>query len=65
MHPIGAAAIDIFAGGAAAAIALLHGTGNGILTIARGTLLLTRHSEKEKSPCGSMQVYRPICPKRH
>ena len=40
MHPIGACVIGIFGGGAAAAFALLHGAGNGILTIARGTLPL-------------------------
>jgi MFS family permease len=39
-HPIGAAVICAFGGGAAAAFALLHGAGNGILTIARGTLPL-------------------------
>ncbi|CCE05549.1 putative Permease of the major facilitator superfamily [Bradyrhizobium sp. STM 3843] len=39
-HPIGACAIGLFGGGAAAAFALLHGAGNGILTIARGTLPL-------------------------
>jgi hypothetical protein len=32
--------IGIFGGGAAAVFALLHGAGNGILTIARGTLPL-------------------------
>ena len=35
-----ACVIGIFGGGAAAAFALLHGAGNGILTIARGTLPL-------------------------
>jgi predicted MFS family arabinose efflux permease len=39
-HPLGACVIGIFGGGAAAAFALLHGAGNGILTIARGTLPL-------------------------
>lgn len=39
-HPLGAAVIGVFGGGAAAAFALLHGFGNGILTIARGTLPL-------------------------
>lgn len=39
-HPIGAGVIALFGGGAAAAFALLHGAGNGILTIARGTLPL-------------------------
>ena len=32
--------IGVFGGGAAAAFALFHGAGNGILTIARGTLPL-------------------------
>jgi hypothetical protein len=40
-HPIGACIIGIFGGGAAAAFALLHGAGNGLLTIARGTLPLS------------------------
>jgi hypothetical protein len=40
-HPLGACAIGVFGGGAAVAFALLHGAGNGILTIARGTLPLT------------------------
>jgi len=39
-HPIGACVIGIFGGPAAAAFALLHGAGNGLLTIARGTLPL-------------------------
>jgi predicted MFS family arabinose efflux permease len=39
-HPIGACVIGVFGGGAAAAFAFLHGAGNGILTIARGTLPL-------------------------
>jgi predicted MFS family arabinose efflux permease len=39
-HPIGALIIGVFGGGAAAGFALLHGAGNGILTIARGTLPL-------------------------
>jgi hypothetical protein len=39
-HPIGAGLIAVFGGGVAAVFALLHGTGNGILTIARGTVPL-------------------------
>lgn len=40
-HPIGAAALGIFGGGAAAGVcAVLHGSGTGILTIARGTVPL-------------------------
>ena len=45
-HPIGACIIGIFGGGAAAAFALLHGAGNGILTIARGTLPLAMFGPK-------------------
>jgi MFS family permease len=40
MHPIGAAIVFLFGGAAASAFAICHGSGNGILTIARGTLPL-------------------------
>lgn len=40
MHPIGAAILAVAGGGAASVFALFHGAGNGILTIARGTLPL-------------------------
>ena len=40
MHPLGAIALTAFGGPAAAVFALLHGAGNGILTIAKGTLPL-------------------------
>jgi len=40
MHPIGAAVLALAGAPAAAAFALLHGAGNGILTIAKGTLPL-------------------------
>lgn len=40
MHPIGAAVLAAFGAPAAAAFALLHGAGNGLLTIARGTVPL-------------------------
>lgn len=39
-HPLGAIVVAIFGGGAASVFAIFHGTGNGILTIARGTLPL-------------------------
>jgi len=39
-HPIGAAILALAGGGAASVFAIFHGTGNGILTIARGTLPL-------------------------
>jgi predicted MFS family arabinose efflux permease len=40
MHPIGVAVLILFGAPTAAAFALLHGAGNGILTIAKGTLPL-------------------------
>lgn len=40
MHPLGAAAALAFGAPAAALFALLHGAGNGVLTIAKGTLPL-------------------------
>jgi MFS family permease len=46
-HPIGAATIAIFGAGAASAFALFHGAGNGILTIARGTLPLAIFGQKD------------------
>jgi predicted MFS family arabinose efflux permease len=39
-HPIGAVILALAGGGAASLFAIFHGTGNGILTIARGTLPL-------------------------
>ena len=39
-HPLGAALLALFGAPAAVAFALLHGAGNGILTIAKGTLPL-------------------------
>jgi predicted MFS family arabinose efflux permease len=40
MHPVGATLLVLFGGPAAAVFAVLHGAGNGILTIAKGTLPL-------------------------
>lgn len=40
LHPIGAAIFAVFGAPAAALFALLHGAGNGLLTIARGTVPL-------------------------
>ena len=40
MHPLGAVVLSVFGGPAAAVFAILHGAGNGILTIAKGTLPL-------------------------
>ncbi|KQY80891.1 MFS transporter [Pelomonas sp. Root1444] len=40
MHPLGAALLAVLGAPVAAAFALLHGAGNGILTIAKGTLPL-------------------------
>lgn len=46
-HPLGAAVVAIFGATAASAFALLHGSGNGILTIARGTLPLSIFGPKD------------------
>ncbi len=40
MHPIGAAILALVGGAATSAFAIFHGAGNGVLTIARGTLPL-------------------------
>jgi MFS family permease len=40
LHPLGAALLMVVGGPAAVAFAILHGAGNGILTIAKGTLPL-------------------------
>jgi hypothetical protein len=40
MHPFGAAILWAFGGPVASIFALLHGAGNGLLTISRGTLPL-------------------------
>ena len=40
MHPVGAALLALLGAPAAAVFAMLHGAGNGILTIAKGTLPL-------------------------
>jgi hypothetical protein len=39
-HPLGAAIVGLLGGGAAGVFAVFHGAGNGVLTIARGTLPL-------------------------
>lgn len=39
-HPIGVAILAVAGGGASSVFAICHGTGNGILTISRGTLPL-------------------------
>ena len=46
-HPIGAAVLMLAGGGAASLFAIFHGTGNGILTIARGTLPLAIFGPKD------------------
>ncbi len=47
MHPIGAAILAVTGGGAAGAFAIFFGLGNGILTIARGTLPLAIFGPKD------------------
>jgi hypothetical protein len=40
LHPLGAAALLVFGVPAASALPVLHGAGNGLITIAKGTLPL-------------------------
>ena len=40
LHPLGAVALAVFGPGAVLAFSVLHGAGNGLLTIARGTVPL-------------------------
>jgi len=40
LHPLGAVALGIFGGPMAAVFTVLHGAGNGMLTVAKGTLPL-------------------------
>jgi MFS family permease len=40
LHPLGAGALVLFGPGAVIVFAVLHGAGNGLLSIARGTLPL-------------------------
>jgi hypothetical protein len=40
LHPIGAVILGLIGPGAITAFTLLHGAGNGLLTIAKGTVLL-------------------------
>ena len=46
-HPLGAIVIGLLGGGFAGVFAILHGAGNGILTIARGTLPLAIFGPKD------------------
>ncbi|HEX2367498.1 MAG TPA: MFS transporter [Bradyrhizobium sp.] len=41
MHPLGAAIVALTGGGGASIFAIFHGAGNGVITIARGTLPLS------------------------
>jgi hypothetical protein len=45
LHPLGAALLGVFGAPAAAAFAMLHGGGNGLLTISRGTLPLAFYAQ--------------------
>jgi predicted MFS family arabinose efflux permease len=46
-HPLGAVVVAIFGAAGASAFALCHGSGNGVLTIARGTLPLAIFGPKD------------------
>jgi hypothetical protein len=67
MHPLGAALFTVVGAPAAAAFTILHGAGNGILTIAKGTLplvLFGSHSYGERQgllmvPARVAQAFAP------
>lgn len=67
-HPIGAAIVAIFGGPAASVFALFHGSGNGVLTIARGTLPLAIFGPKDYgyrlgiigAPARMAQAFAPL-----
>jgi MFS family permease len=46
MHPLGAAILALTGGAAASVFAIFHGAGNGVITIARGTLPLAMFGPK-------------------
>ena len=68
MHPIGAALLLFIGGPAAAVFAVMHDAGDGILTIANGTLPLvlfgtTRYGQRQRmlmvpAHCGTVGVGR-------
>ena len=61
MHPIGAALLVLIGGPAAAMFAVMHGAGNGILTIANGTLPLVLFGPKQRVPCTMQPCGRESC----
>ena len=68
MHPIGAAALAIAGPSGAAVFAVLYGAGNGLLTIARGTVPLVifgSHAYGERTgmlgvPARAAQAFAPL-----
>lgn len=67
-HPVGAAALLLFGGPAAYAFAILHGAGNGVLTIAKGTLPLAVFGPEGyglrlgllNAPARALQAFAPL-----
>jgi MFS family permease len=67
-HPVGAAILILVGGPAAYAFALLHGAGNGVLTIAKGTLPLalfgaTNYGHRLgilNAPARALQAFAPL-----
>lgn len=68
LHPLGAAALAILGGGGAAVFSTLYGAGNGLLTIARGTVPLAvfgphRYGERTGllgAPARTSQAFAPL-----
>ncbi|HEV2302172.1 MAG TPA: MFS transporter [Stellaceae bacterium] len=68
LHPLGAIVLSVFGAPAVALFALLHGAGNGIITIAKGTLPLAlfgpsgfgRRSGVLSAPARALQAVAPF-----
>jgi hypothetical protein len=68
LNPLGAAVLSMFGAPAIAAFALLHGAGNGMITIAKGTLPLAifgpagygRRTGVLGAPARATQAFAPL-----
>ena len=69
MHPLGALILALTGGAAAGVFAVFHGAGNGVITIARGTLPLAIFGPKNYAyrlgllgaPARMAQAPAPLC----
>jgi hypothetical protein len=61
LHPIGAVVFALIGPPAAAAFAIFYGAGNGLLTIARGTVPLAVFGPNVGYPCVGSALPRRLC----